>query len=152
MTKKCVALAMSCAFLAAVIGGCATSGGAKAPVSGGPGAKATGDKDQILASINAWKAGLAAKNVDQILAVYSENFKDSQGRGKAEVRKFIETAVSRGNLDGIVMDTGQTVVTVNGTTATASPILLNGSFGTFSMTTSWAKEAAGWKIVSVTRI
>ena len=151
MMKRTGTLAISCILAALVFGGCATSGGAGAPAPKSPSTKAVSDKDQIMASINAWKAGLVAKNVGQIMAVYSDSYKDTQGRGKADLQKYITDAISQGYLDNVKVDIDKAIVTVNGETATAGPVTLEGSMGTVSLMSTWAKEGAGWKIVAISR-
>lgn len=133
-------LVVCCMALAA---GCATSGGGAKTTKAAPGAD---EKTAITNVLNEWSAALASKNVDKILAFYSDSFKDDEGRDKAGIRELIEGAISQGYLDGAKVELASTQVTVNGAQAVASPVTLSGNMGSISLSVSFKKEAKGWLI------
>lgn len=121
--------------------GCATSGGAtaKAPA-------ASGDQAAITKTLGEWGSALGAKNLDQILAFYSDSFRDDEGRDKAAVKEMLEGVISAGYLDGAKIDLDGAQYSVNGEEAVVSPITLSGDMGSISVAISLKKEAGGWKI------
>src|SRR3990172_5082088 len=114
MMRKIVTLAMSCVLAAVLFGGCATSGEKSA--------KGNSDKDVIASGLSAWKAGLMEKNLDKLMALHSEGYKDAEGRTKSDLKGFIADAIGQGYLDSLKVDTESATVTVNGTDATAGPV------------------------------
>ncbi|MCC6488624.1 MAG: hypothetical protein IT364_14095, partial [Candidatus Hydrogenedentes bacterium] len=106
---------------AAMVSGCAT------------GAKGPDDRTLIMNTMNGWKAGILDKDIEAVMAAYSESFRDQEGRGKAEVRDFIQGAITEGYLDGITIDLDVAQVTINGAEATVSPIPVTGGRGSVSL-------------------
>jgi len=122
--------------------GCATSGGAaaKAPASGGD------DKAAVTQTLAQWSGALAGKNIDNIMAFYSDSFKDDEGRDKAGIKELIEGAIANGYLDGAKVDLASAQVSINGDAAVVSPVQLSGDMGAISLSVSLKKETAGWRI------
>ena len=124
--------------------GCATAGGsaaAKAP-SGGD------DKAAITKTLGDWGSALASKNVDTILAFYSDAFKDDEGRDKASFKELIEGVIANGYLDGAKIDLASAQVSVTGEEAVVAPIALSGDMGAISLSVSLKKETSGWRITT----
>jgi hypothetical protein len=123
--------------LACVIGmaGCAT--GPKGPT----------DQELITGTMNEWRAGLLEKNLDKILAAYSENYSDGEGRTKAQMREFIGGAISQGYLDNAQVDTTSTQIVITGDQAVANPITLSGPMGSITLSLTFKKEGDKWLVV-----
>lgn len=121
-----------------MVAGCAT------------GSKGPSDQDLITNAMNQWQNALIAKDADTAIAVYSENFRDGDGRGKAEMHAFLKEAISMGYLDSLVVNTETAQVTINGEDATVSPVTLSGSAGSMSLKLALKKEEGVWRIVSAT--
>ncbi len=66
-------------------------------------------------------------------------------------RSFLEGAKEQGFLDGITSDTANMEIAVDGMSATAGPVDLEGAFGTLSVTYELEKRDGRWLIVSGTQ-
>ena len=119
----------------ALVCGCAT------------GVKGPDDRTLIMNTMNGWKAGIMAKNIEQIMAAYSEEFRDQEGRGVAEVREFIQGAIDEGYLDSATVDLDIAQVTINGDEATVSPIAVAGTRGSASLSMVLKKVNGAWLII-----
>ncbi|MCC6697318.1 MAG: hypothetical protein IT365_16940 [Candidatus Hydrogenedentes bacterium] len=141
MDKKRFVLCGAYLLLASVLlCGCAT------------GAKGPDDRTLIMNTMNGWKAGLIEKNIESVMAAYSESFRDQEGRGKAEVRDFIQGAINEGYLDGITIDLDVAQVTINDVEATVSPIPVTGGQGGVSLSMLLKKENGAWLIVGTNEV
>lgn len=123
-----------CALALAVGLGCATA------------AKGPSDQEQIQSVLNKWGQSLVAKDVNALMALYSENFQ-AQGRGKADMKEFIEDAIDEGYLEDAKVDTSAVQIAIEGDTATATPITLEGPAGSMSLRLDLSKENGQWLIV-----
>jgi ketosteroid isomerase-like protein len=129
---------MCIAVAVLVVAGCAT------------GSKGPSDHDLIMSAMNQWQSALVAKDADSAIAVYSENFRDGDGRGKAEMHAFLKEAISMGYLDSLTVDMETAQVTINSDDATVSPVTLSGSAGSMYLKLALKKEEGVWRIVSAT--
>ncbi|MBI2421947.1 MAG: nuclear transport factor 2 family protein [Candidatus Hydrogenedentes bacterium] len=120
--------------LAFVAVGCATGGG-QSPES------------MIQATLDSWKAAITAKDIDAIMKNYSEKFENYDWGNKAGAQEFLKGAIDQGYLDDIKIVTDALEIKVEGDTATAGPIDMEGAFGEVSFDLSFAKEEGGWLIV-----
>ncbi len=142
MKSKILAQAMTMALCMAFAVGCASTGGSTEA------AKPVDEKAAIAKVLQDWGASLATKNVDSIMTHYSDAFSDGDGRGKAELKSFIQDAIANGYLDGAKVDVATAQITVNGDEAVAVPVGLSGDMGSMAFSISLKKEASGWRIVS----
>ncbi|MCL4693558.1 MAG: hypothetical protein KJ060_13740 [Candidatus Hydrogenedentes bacterium] len=111
------------------------------------GAKGPSDRDLIMNTMNEWQSGLVAKDADKVITVYSEDFRDGEGRGKAEMHAFIKEAVSMGYLDSLMVDMESAQVTINSEDATVGPVTLSSSAGSMYLKLALKKEDGVWRIV-----
>jgi ketosteroid isomerase-like protein len=109
--------------------------------------KGPSDEELIAAVIANWQTAITGKDVDGIMALYSENFAGSQGEDKAGTRTFLEQAMAMGYLDGIEVDAAGAETTIEEGTATVGPISATTMMGTASLTFKLAKEEDGWLFV-----
>ena len=137
MKTKFAWTVVTCILAVALASGCATAG------------KGPSDEELIKGALAEWKAAIVAKNVDQLMAVYSESYKDAEGRSKADMKTFVSDAISQGYLDGIKAEVETATLTIDGAKATASPVSLAGVAGNMSLSLAWAKEEGAWKIIGV---
>jgi hypothetical protein len=138
MYARITSLTLAAAIVASIAAGCAT------------GSKGPSDRELIMSTLNEWKAGLVAKNPDQTIVAYSENFRDGEGRGKADMHAFLKEAVSMGYLDSLMVDLETVQVTINGVDATVSPVALSSSAGSMTLYLVMKKEDETWRIVGST--
>lgn len=111
------------------------------------GAKGPSDRELVMNTMNEWQAGLVAKNADQAIAVYSEEFRDGDGRGKEEMHAFLKEAISMGYLDSLIVDMESAQVTINSDEATVGPVALSSSAGSMYLNVTLKKEEGAWRIV-----
>lgn len=111
------------------------------------GQKGPSDRELIMNTMNEWKAGLIAKNVDEASKAYSEDFSDGEGRGKEQMVDFLKEAISMGYLDSLTVDLDSAQVTINDESATVGPVALASSAGAMSLNITLKKEGDAWRIV-----
>lgn len=133
VARRVLAGVLAVAF---VISGCAT------------GAKGPSDEELISSLMTTWADALAAKNIDKILPCYSEKFQDADGRGKAQLKDFLGSAISSGYLDGVKMTLTDAKTTIEGDKATITPVTLSSNAGAISLSLSLVKEQGNWLIVA----
>lgn len=122
--------------------GCATAGGGSAA------AKGVDDQTAITKTLGEWGSALAAKNVDSILAFYSDSFRDEEGRDKSTLKQFLQDVIANGYLDGAKVDVATAQISINGSEAVVAPVALSGDMGGISLSISMKKEGGAWKITS----
>ena len=120
-----------------VLAGCASYGG-----GGG-----VSDEDAIQAIVDNAMTALKAGDIDTMVAAYdADTFESDQGGGIAETKEFLQGAKEQGFLDGIEVDTSNLAITVDGTSASAKPIDLEGAFGTLTLEFELKKIDGTWKV------
>jgi len=105
------------------------------------------DEELVAGAVTAWQEALTAKDMDALMALYSENYVGQQGEGKAGVRTFLEQAAAMGYLDGLQIDTTGAETSIEEGTASVGPVVISGAMGAMNFTMKLAKEEAGWLIV-----
>ena len=123
--------------LALAMAGCAT-GTAEVP-----------DEEAIAAIADQWSAAMIAHDVDALMALHSENFSDADGNTKASFREFIEDQIKQGTLTNLMIARDIAVLTITGDTATYDGIGLSSDLGGLTVYLTFAREAEGWKIISL---
>ena len=103
-------------------------------------------KENTQALIDAFKT----KDIDKIMAFYSEKFASDKITDKAAMRALLEMADNSGFLDGLTIDTKDVKITVDGDKATAGPAAISGGFGSGTSVFTLGKEEGKWMIVSQT--
>ena len=126
--------------------GCASTGG-----GGGGTAKAKGptDTELINKAVADWKTAGIAKNVDGLLACYSDGFQNYEYGDKAGLQQFLKDALSMGYLEDAEIDMSKAKLTLLKGEATFAPIDIKAAFGDAGITLTLKKEAMGWKITSM---
>ena len=123
-----------CMFAAVALTSCAGSGGGMS------------DEEMIQKVMDDAMAALVAQDIDAMIASYAEDFKSDQGGGVAETKEFLNGAKEQGFLDGIEVNTETMEIVVDGETATAGPIDLEGAFGSLSLEFELAKREGQWLV------
>jgi ketosteroid isomerase-like protein len=120
--------------MSAMLSGCAT----------GP-----SDEEIISNSMVGWKAAFHAKDVDKMMAEYSEDYTGQNGEGKESVREFLVYMKDQGGFDGATMNTDNAKIEVEGDKATVGPILYTGNWGEMNFIRELKKEDDNvWRVVS----
>lgn len=115
-----------------VVAGCATLGN---------------DEAKVEDTVDAWIAALGAKDVDGVMAQYSEDFTDYEYSNKAAMRGFFEEVKTMGYLDNLSFVTENADTEVEGAEAEMGPVSISGYFGSVTVTFKLKREAGGWLIV-----
>ncbi len=97
--------------------GCATAGSGKS------------DLELIQAKMAECVGAANAQNLDAVFSHFAEDFYCPQLGDKEDFRDFVENAKASGFLDGLKISTDDAVITIEGDTATVSPVDIQGSFG-----------------------
>lgn len=124
-----------CMLAAVAMSGCASMGGGMS------------DEEMIQELIIDAMAALVAQDIEGMTAAYAPDFESDQGGGVEETREFLQGAKEQGFLDGIVVDTEPMEIVVEGDTATAGPIDLEGAFGSLSLEFELEKRDGQWYVV-----
>ncbi len=120
----------------ACVAGCATGG------------KGPSDAEAVQALLTSWKAVMAEKNIDKIVAMYAENFAhdgyDYQAADKAALRKFVDDCNQAGYFDGLEISFVAAQTAIKDGTATISGIQCDNSQGSVTVGFVAKKGKAGW--------
>jgi ketosteroid isomerase-like protein len=106
------------------------------------------DGELINLTMIQWKRALVAKDVDKMMAVYSEDFVTGDGSDKEDVRELVEWAIDEGYLDGIEVDLEVAEMEIEDGEATFDPVELkfvSGDRQSYGYTLR--KENGVWRIV-----
>ena len=104
--KKSIILSLSLLIFAVVFCGCQTP--AEGPT----------DKQLINTAMTEWKAALEARDLDRLMALFSDNYVSSSGDGKVAMRERTAGAIERGSLDNIKVKIENAKITLVGDQAT----------------------------------
>lgn len=128
-----VALALTVAGL-----GCATLGKGR-------------DEEEIHAAVARVKEALEKKDIDALMATFSDNYKDPRVGGKAEARLLLQQGLLSGYADNgkVNMDGIKVTLSDDKTKATVYPLDLSSSMGAISVEIIFAKEKTGWLVSGV---
>jgi len=118
------------------VAGCASTGG------GG------GDAKAIQNLLTDFADAFIKNDIDKIMAAYSEDFDSPDQGDKAAIREFLGGAIDNGFLEDVEIDTSEMEISIEGDSATVSPVELSAAFGSATFHLTLAKEAGGWKIVT----
>ena len=126
--------------LAVVFGVCGCAGMQKGP----------SDQELIQQTLIRWKSGIESHNVDEMMAVISEEFVSDEGGSKADFREYIAGLIDDGTLSGAQLDIERSTVTIEGDMATVENAGLHGDRGSVVLDMDLKKEADGvWRIVGI---
>jgi len=137
--KKSVILNLSLVVLAVTLCGCQTLGA-------GP-----SDEELISTTMAEWKAAMAAKDLDKLMATFSEDYVTSRGSGKVAMRERLAGAIERGFLDSVEVNIEDAQITLEGNKATFSPVEFVADRGTMTLEYTLQKENGTWLIISSKR-
>ena len=90
---------------------------------------------------------LAAKDIDSMMSVFADDFSFAGG-DKAAIATNLQASAEQGFLDGIDIDLGGVVINVDGTKASAGPVVLERAFGTMSLSFDLEKRDGVWLVTS----
>ena len=138
MKKTAISVLMVAVLGAVWAGGCASA--PKGPT----------DEEVIQKLIGDWKAAAVAKDLDKMLAGYSDAFQHPEWGDKAGLKNFLKEALDMGYLENAQVNTEKMQVKIEKDTATAYPIQLKAAFGSATIELNLKKEAKGWAVTGMT--
>jgi len=137
MTKSTV-LNLGIAMLVGVLMcGCATT------------AKGPSDEELIATGTEECLAAAMAKDIDGLLEHYSDDFYNYEVGDKDGLKGFLEDAKTMGYLDNLEVDLDEAETEIDGDTASVSPVILNGVFGTVTLGFDLIKKDGEWQITNM---
>ena len=110
-------------------------------------------EDEIRAMLDAYHAAQQAahesREVDAVVAHFSDSFSNSMGGTKAVLPMFFQTLVQQNVFANMTYDMENTVITVDGDTAVVDSVAYVSAMGTQKQVYKMAKEADGaWRITN----
>jgi ketosteroid isomerase-like protein len=132
MNKSVIVKLVVCVSAAVLVGGCQ---------AGRP-----SDAELIGNTMTDWKTALIAKDLDKVMAAYSENYVSLRGGGKDEVRQFMMTVFERGFMDNAKIALEEAQTTIEDDKAGFGPVKFTSDRGTFAVAYTLKKEDGAWRI------
>ncbi len=117
---------------------------------GGATMKGTTPEKEVVIMLADCQAAFKAGDLEKIMDCYSNDFTDTQGANKDMVRSSFEGMVAQGTLQSItILDLEEGAITVNGDTATVTPLVINSPIGEITYHCTLKKETDGvWRFGS----
>ena len=137
--KKSVILNLSLVVLTVTLCGCQTLGV-------GP-----SDEELISTTMAEWKAAMVTKDLDRLMATFSDNYVSSRGSGKDSMRERLAGAIERGFLDNVEIKIEDAQITLEGDEATFGPVEITSDRGTLAIEYTLKKENGTWLIMGSKR-
>jgi ketosteroid isomerase-like protein len=130
-------IAVSVVFMGLMYG-CAMLGGGISP------------EESISQALAVIKEGTLAKDIAKVMTVYSEDYMGADGENKAATTDTLQGYVDQGYMDDIEVNIEDAVITVEGETATATPVGYTTNMGLMSFGYDFKKDPDGqWRVSSV---
>ena len=140
MSKSIITKLSMIALVALLVNGCL------GPLSKGP-----SDETLIDTTMTEWEAAHQAKDLDRIMATFSENYVSWRGGGKQEMREFIARGIDEGFMDNVEVKTENAEISVEGDKGIYGPVEFTGERGTFALNYKLQKEKGKWLIIGAER-
>lgn len=138
--KRSVITTLGVAVLAAaLVCGCQTLG------------RGPSNEELVNTTMADWKAALTAKDLDKIMAAYSENYASERGTDKNSVREFMARVFDEGWMDNIKVNMESAGTTIEGDKAQFGPVEFISDRGTMKIDYTLQKEDGAWRIVGSKR-
>jgi len=138
MFKKFAQSIAVCLCVAVLMVGCASM-------------KKVSDEELIQTTLNNVKTALEKKDIDLLMATFSEEFEHPQVGGKTEARTLLQTGLSSGYADNGEVKLDQIKLTFSDDKKTVAcyPMDLSSGAGAIAVELVLAKEANGWLVKTV---
>ncbi len=82
------------------------------------------DEQRIQALLSMMISTFDRRDIDKMMSAYADNFQDDEGRGKTELRVFLQAAQKAGQLEGVGIDISRAVTNIQGDYASMGPIII----------------------------
>ena len=108
------------------------------------------DETLVAETLSSFQESLLARDVDGIMALYSENYSDAQGTTKSAVRTFLSTMSGSAGPSGLQLTIDEVQIVINDDgTATANPVKLAAQGFNINASLVFTKEEGAWLISSM---
>lgn len=111
--------------------------------------KKLSDEEQLKENANALIEAFKAKDVEKVMAHFSDKFQSSKLQDKAALQALIDMANNSGFLDGMELDSKDMKVAIEGEKATVAPVAISGGFGAGTASFICTKEGDKWMVTSM---
>jgi ketosteroid isomerase-like protein len=110
--------------------------------------KAVGDEAGVMATMDEYRRAFLTADVEALLALYSEDWRDHHGSTKEYLKAGYEEMREKASHKGLEVDLSKIEVLVDGDTATVTPVTLSSPEGSITYTHTLKKEADGvWRLI-----
>ncbi len=109
------------------------------------------DKELVNTTMADWKAALTARDMDKLMAAYSENYASERGTDKNSVREFMTRVFDEDWMDNIKVNMEDAETTIEGDKAEFGPVEFISDRGTMKIDYTLQKEDGAWRIVGSKR-
>jgi beta-fructofuranosidase len=107
-----------------------------------------GDEAEVMAVMDDYRTAMLTGDVDSLIDLYSEDWRDVHGSTKEDLKKGYESTTEKGPHKGLEVHLDDIEVAIAGEVATASPVTLSAPEGSITYTHKLKKEADGvWRFV-----
>lgn len=136
--RKTLAIALAVIGSVILAGGCAT-------------AHKVNDEELIRSTVVKVKDALEKRDIDLLMATFSEKFQNDRVGGKAEAKSLLGQGLSSGYADGGKVSLEAMAITIaeDKTTAKVYPIDLSSNMGSVAAELVLTKEEGGWMVTNV---
>ncbi|MHC4757387.1 MAG: Cif family virulence factor [Planctomycetota bacterium] len=106
------------------------------------------DEELIKTTMNSWKLAIVDKDVDAIMANYSEDFSSESGESRGETQLMFQYLISAGMLDNIDINFDIAQLTITDDTAEFTPVEILWDMGEMTLDFTLKKEEENtWRII-----
>ena len=109
------------------------------------------DEELVSTTVADWKAALTARDLDKLMAAYSENYVSTRGSDKESVRQFMGRAFERDFMDNVNISLENAKTTIEDDKARFSPVEFISDRGTMAIEFTLQKEDGTWLITTSKR-
>jgi biopolymer transport protein ExbB/TolQ len=109
------------------------------------------NEELIGTTMAQWKASLLAKDLDKLMATYSENYVSTRGTGKDSIRERMARILERGFAESANVNIEGARTVIVGKRATFGPVELTSDRGTMYLEFILQKEKRKWLIIGSKR-
>ena len=105
------------------------------------------DEELIKGTMTNWKATLTARDLDRLMATYSDNYASARASGKDAVRQRMTRIFDQGWMDNVKVNLKGAEITIDGDKAEFGPVKFNSDEGMFTRQFTLQKEYEAWLLV-----
>lgn len=107
------------------------------------------DEDKIRVLLATMKSAIEQQDIDVMMTAYSDRYSDEGGRGKTDVRAFLQAYKLAGGFQGARLDVDQAELVIDGDRARIAPLFFVGPSDQVSFTAIGEREGNRWLITAL---